>query len=108
VTTLVIWLNIILAMGAIVTSCVAAHRGVVTHRAHFAGVVALAGLYVVGYLWLLFNPDRVRAWSEFFRGVSLASWCVVWIAPAWRSIAAQRDLTAKIDDLEAKVKERLQ
>jgi hypothetical protein len=103
----VVWLNLVLAVGAVVASCAAVRCGVAIHRAHFAGVAALGAFYVAGYIWLLLNPDLAVVWSEFFRGVSLAAWTVVWMRPAIRSVTTQRDLAAKIDDLEAKVKESL-
>ena len=106
-TTSVVWLNMILATTTVALSCVAIRKGVATHRAHFAGVAALAAFYVIGYVWLLLNPDRAQTWSEFYRGVALVTWVVVWMRPPWRSVRTQRDLSAKVDDLEAKVKESL-
>jgi hypothetical protein len=103
----VIWLNMALATASAIVCAVAIRRGIATHRVHFAGVGALASFYVVGYIWLLFNPDRAQTWSEFYRGVALVTWVVVWIKPAVRSVLTQRDLSTKMDNLEEAVKESL-
>lgn len=107
IVELVVWLNLGLACVAAGVSFHAAFHGMPTRRAHHAGIGALSVLYVIGYVWLLAHPERAGVWSEFFRGVSLVAWSVVWILPARQSVESARDAAAKLDELEQRVKERL-
>lgn len=42
----------------------------------------LAGVYATGYALVLAGALPVAQWSEFFRGVSLMVWPIVWAGPA--------------------------
>ena len=51
---------------------------------------ALAGLYVLSYVWLLFHLEQRAMWSRNMTGVSLFTWCAVWILPAVVALRLER------------------
>ena len=83
----------------IVVNWMAWHRGIHRARLHFLQVTVLACFYWLGYLWLLMNPGGRLVWSQFFSGVSLFAWHLVWANRATDSIRGERERLAKLDEV---------
>lgn len=47
-------------------------------RGLFISVAALALFYSFGYWWLVFNPERVSDWSNFYRPYGQVTWIIAW------------------------------
>lgn len=76
----------------------ASQRG---RKATHVMVAVLAGLYAVGYGWLLWHRDRRLPWSEVMSGAGLLAWPLVWVWPAVHAIRVERKLTVAVAKLEA-------
>jgi len=88
--TVIIWGNLIGCLFAIGANACAAHVGFLIHRGLATTIAIIAGMYVIGYALLLTGTVDLLAWSQFYRGVSLVVWPIVWAGPALISIAAWR------------------
>jgi hypothetical protein len=56
-----------------------------------AAIGLIAAMYAVGYALVLTGTVPIAPWSQFFRGVSLPVWWVVWSGP----VMIERHLWAK-------------
>lgn len=64
----------------------AAREAVAAMRPVYAAVCALAVLYLISYLVIIFTSVDELRWSYWVRGLAVVAWVVVWAAPARRSI----------------------
>jgi hypothetical protein len=74
--------SFLLALAAWGVNTFAAYRSGVMWRPWHAAVAILAGIYSMGYCWLLFTHVDPSVWSGTMRYVGLVTWPVVWITPA--------------------------
>jgi hypothetical protein len=95
----IVWLNILGAAVAAVVNFHASHVNPAPWSRIRLMIAAYATIYVGGYLWLL-NVDDIAVWSQTMRGVSVLTWPLVWIAPAWVSTRVWREVKQQITDSE--------
>jgi hypothetical protein len=94
--TVIIWGNLLGCLFAIAANACAAHVGFLIHRGLATIVAVIAGMYAIGYVLLLTGTVTLLAWSQFYRGVSLVVWPIVWAGPALISLAAWRHSHSEI------------
>lgn len=88
----VIWLNLIAAVGATAANVWAMTVSRWPYRWVFAVSAAMALVFAGGYVWLLGEfPERAQEWSQVMRGVSLLAWVLVWtMVPVVSTLASLR------------------
>ena len=93
---IVIWLNLAGCVAAIPINLHAARVGFLIHPGLARTIAVVAGIYAVGYVMLLTGTVHVAAWSDFYRGVSVVVWPLVWSGPALMSLSALRHARREI------------
>ena len=91
-------LSLISAIASFVMSGLAAREGLIKLRPGHAAVATVSLIYVAGYVWLILGTPTSGEWSSVMRGFSLVAWVVVWIVPAWVSLALARELRRAIKE----------
>ena len=76
---IVIWLNLAGCVAAIPINLHAARVGFLIHPGLARTIAVVAGIYAVGYVMLHTGTVHVAAWSDFYRGVSVVVWPLVWV-----------------------------
>ena len=84
------WANLLGAAVAAVLQFCATRRGAMHVRWWHAMTASMGLVYIVGYIWLLFDLDDPRQWSQVMRGVAVVAWVAVWWAPALLSLHMRR------------------
>lgn len=92
----VITANLAGAILAVVINIWAAERGFMASRPLMMVTAVIAGMYAIGYAMLLAGAIPYPAFSQFFRGVSVIVWPVVWCRHAFLSIQMYRRLHAEV------------
>ena len=77
----VVWANVGLSAIATVALLMASFRSFPELRASRAAAGVLAAIYCGSFIWLAFNYERSKEWSQLMRPVALLAWVIVWILP---------------------------
>ena len=95
---IVIWINLIGSLAAVWMNIKAFQIGIPRFRRIGLIVGALALLFSIGYMHLLFFEPNYMVWAAVSRGIAMVSWPLVWIWPAFLSTQVWKELETRVQE----------
>ena len=97
-TPWLIWMGLGGSLYAFYWTFRASRDSFVTMKTRYATVAALAAMFVIAYLVLIFVPVDESSWVDFTRGTGFVCWFMVWAELARHLVSFSKKLDRCIED----------